>query len=130
MKNFLQFMFVILTLMIAIKDVVADEGFNSLDFEGKWKLSDKPVWIDIDFVENLGAGKIYRHDEKASAVGQLLLSEITLDVGQSSGLGFIYVPQLGRNHPMKLKLSSPNSIEVKVKVGFIRKTVTLLRVFS
>ena len=37
--------------------------------------------------------------------------------------GKIYVPQLGRFHPMKAEISDSGNIKVLVKVGFIKRTV-------
>ena len=97
---------------------------NSKALQGQWKLSDKPVWIEISFVQNRGAGQIYRNDKKPSAVGQLLFSEISQN-DNKNWEGLIYVPQLGRNHPMVLELTNPQLIEVKVRVGLVKRTIRL-----
>ena len=97
---------------------------NSTALQGQWKLSDKPVWIEISFVQNRGAGQIYRNDKKPSAVGQLLFSEISQNDNKNCE-GLIYVPQLGRNHPMVLELTNPQLIEVKVRVGLVKRTIRL-----
>ena len=87
-------------------------------------MSDKPVWIEIIFVQNRGAGQIYRNDKKPSAVGQLLFSEISQN-DNKNWEGLIYVPQLDRNHPMVLELTNPQLIEVKVRVGLVKRTIRL-----
>ena len=102
----------------------ADGIHNSTALQGQWKLSDKPVWIEISFVQNRGAGQIYRNDKKPSAVGQLLFSEISQN-DNKNWEGLIYVPQLGRNHPMVLELTNPQLIEVKVRVGLVKRTIRL-----
>jgi len=97
---------------------------NSTALQGQWKLSDKPVWIEISFVQNRGAGQIYRNDKKPSAVGQLSFSEISQN-DNKNWEGLIYVAQLGRNHPMVLELTNPQLIEVKVRVGLVKRTIRL-----
>lgn len=111
---------VLALLLLSVRVLSADGIHNSTALQGQWKLSDKPVWIEISFVQNRGAGQIYRNDKKPSAVGQLLFSEISQN-DNKNWEGLIYVPQLGRNHPMVLELTNPELIEVKVRVGWLKE---------
>ena len=115
---------VLALLLLSVRVLSADGIHNSTALQGQWKLSDKPVWIEIIFVQNRGAGQIYRNDKKPSAVGQLLFSEISQN-DNKNWEGLIYVPQLGRNHPMVLELTNPQLIEVKVRVGLVKRTIRL-----
>ena len=115
---------VLALLLLSVRVLSADGIYNSTALQGQWKLSDKPVWIEIIFVQNRGAGQIYRNDKKPSAVGQLLFSEISQN-DNKNWEGLIYVPQLGRNHPMVLELTNPQLIEVKVRVGLVKRTIRL-----
>lgn len=115
---------VLALLLLSVRVLSADGIYNSTALQGQWKLSDKPVWIEISFVQNRGAGQIYRNDKKPSAVGQLLFSEISQN-DNKNWEGLIYVPQLGRNHPMVLELTNPELIEVKVRVGLVKRTIRL-----
>ena len=115
---------VLALLLLSVRVLSADGIHNSTALQGQWKLSDKPVWIEISFVQNRGAGQIYRNDKKPSAVGQLLFSEISQN-DNKNWEGLIYVPQLGRNHPMVLELTNPQLIEVKVRVGLVKRTIRL-----
>jgi uncharacterized protein (DUF2147 family) len=115
---------VLALLLLSVRVLSADCIYNSTALQGQWKLSDKPVWIEISFVQNRGAGQIYRNDKKPSAVGQLLFSEISQN-DNKNWEGLIYVPQLGRNHPMVLELTNPQLIEVKVRVGLVKRTIRL-----
>ena len=115
---------VLALLLLSVRVLSADGIHNSTALQGQWKLSDKPVWIEIIFVQNRGAGQIYRNDKKPSAVGQLLFSEISQN-DNKNWEGLIYVPQLGRNHPMVLELTNPELIEVKVRVGLVKRTIRL-----
>ena len=106
----------------------ADVPLDTSKLEGQWKMSDKPIWVDISFTEEVGQGQIIRHENDPSAVGKLLLSSIVKDSDKNFWNGFIYVPQLSRIHPMKLSHIDSQEINIRVKVGFIKKTVILYRV--
>ena len=106
----------------------ADVPLDNSKLEGQWKMSDKPIWVDISFTEEVGQGQIIRHENDPSAVGKLLLSSVVKDSDKNFWNGFIYVPQLSRIHPMKLSHIDSQEINIRVKVGFIKKTVILHRV--
>jgi uncharacterized protein (DUF2147 family) len=117
-----------LLLLLGAANSPADMSLETSKLEGQWKMSDKPILIEIKFSLDIGQGKIIVHDNDPSVVGKLLLSDIVKDSDHELWDGFIYVPQLSRTHPMKLVLVDDQRINVKVKVGFIRKTVTFLKV--
>jgi uncharacterized protein (DUF2147 family) len=117
-----------LLLLLGTANSPADMSLDTSKLEGQWKMSDKPILIEIKFSLDIGQGKIIAHDNDPSVVGKLLLSDIVKDSDHELWDGFIYVPQLSRTHPMKLVLVDDQRINVKVKVGFIRKTVTFLKV--
>ncbi|MAR59237.1 MAG: hypothetical protein CMK34_04390 [Porticoccaceae bacterium] len=117
-----------LFLLLGAASSFADVTLDTSKLEGQWKMSDKPIWVDINFTEEVGQGQIIRHKNDPSAVGKLLLSSIVKGSDKNFWNGFIYVPQLSRVHPMKLSLVGSQEINIKVKVGFIKKTVILYRV--
>ena len=106
----------------------ADVPLDTSKLEGQWKMSDKPIWVEISFTEEVGQGQIIRHENDPLAVEKLLLSNIVKDSDKNFWNGFIYVPQLSRIHPMKLSHIDSQEINIRVKVGFIKKTVILYRV--
>ena len=120
----LGFLFLLLGAACSFADVPLDNS----KLEGQWKMSDKPIWVDISFTEEVGQGQIIRHENDPLAVGKLLLSNIVKDSDKNFWNGFIYVPQLSRIHPMKLSHIDSQEINIRVKVGFIKKTVVLYRV--
>jgi uncharacterized protein (DUF2147 family) len=120
----LGFLFLLLGAACSFADVPLDNS----KLEGQWKMSDKPIWVDISFTEEVGQGQIIRHENDPLAVGKLLLSNIVKDSDKNFWNGFIYVPQLSRIHPMKLSHIDSQEINIRVKVGFIKKTVILNRV--
>ena len=87
-------------------------------------MSGKPVWIELSFDQDRGAGHIYRNDKNPSAVGQLLLSEI-IQNDNKNWEGCIYVSQVGRTHLMLMELTNPDLIHVRLWVGFIERTIRL-----
>ena len=120
----LGFLFLLLGAACSFADVPLDNS----KLEGQWKMSDKPIWVDISFTEEVGQGQIIRHENDPSAVGKLLLSSVVKDSDKNFWNGFIYVPQLSRIHPMKLSHIDSQEINIRVKVGFIKKTIVLYRV--
>jgi hypothetical protein len=120
----LGFLFLLLGAACSFADVPLDNS----KLEGQWKMSDKPIWVEISFTEEVGQGQIIRHENDPLAFGKLLLSNIVKDSDKNFWNGFIYVPQLSRIHPMKLSHIDSQEINIRVKVGFIKKTVILNRV--
>ena len=118
----------LLFLLLGAACSFADVPLDTSKLEGQWKMSDKPIWVDISFTEEVGQGQIIRHENDPLAVGKLLLSNIVKDSDKNFWNGFIYVPQLSRIHPMKLSHIDSQEINIRVKVGFIKKTVILNRV--
>ena len=118
----------LLFLLLGAACSFADVPLDNSKLEGQWKMSDKPIWVDISFTEEVGQGQIIRHENDPSAVGKLLLSNVVKDSDKNFWNGFIYVPQLSRIHPMKLSHIDSQEINIRVKVGFIKKTVVLYRV--
>ena len=96
-------------------------GVELSDLHGEWKHRDKPVWIKIVSDNDSGSGIIIKNEDDSSSVGKFLFIELSSEIDYFSGQ--IYVPQLGRFHPMKAEVANAGEIKVLVKVGFIRKTV-------
>ena len=118
----------LLFLLLGAACSFADVPLDNSKLEGQWKMSDKPIWVVISFTEEVGQGQIIRHENDPSAVGKLLLSSIVNNSVKNFWNGFIYVPQLSRIHPMKLSHIDSQEINIRVKFGFIKKTVILHRV--
>ena len=96
-------------------------GIELSDLHGEWKHREKPVWIKIVSDNDSGSGIIIKNEDDSSSVGKFLFIELSSEKDHFSGQ--IYVPQLGRFHPMKAEVANAGEIKVLVKVGFIRKTV-------
>ena len=69
-----------------------------------------------------------RNDKRPESVGKGLLTELTSSAGEGKGEGLMYVPQTKSRHRAPLTLAGAKGMTVKVKVGFMSKTVDWLQV--
>ena len=90
---------------------------ESLD--GIWRLSDKPVWITIE--SDVGLVSFSENDPDAR--GKMLLRDLKMTEAGTRWQGQIYVKQLKAYRDASIVLTSADSMEINVKVGFIRRTV-------
>jgi uncharacterized protein (DUF2147 family) len=100
-------------LLVFSQAAVAD----SLD--GLWSLTDKPVYMSIQSP----LGLIAYSQKDPDAVGKTLLRNLVADDRANTWQGEIYVQQLNSYKDAQITLMSTDSMKVKVKVGFISKTV-------
>jgi uncharacterized protein (DUF2147 family) len=95
---------------------------------GLWKNDDQPAWIEISFDEGVGRGTVVRNEKNSSAVGRVLLKELTARKGTNSWSGQIFAQQLNEFKDAELSLPEPDHMQILVKVGFMSRTVTWARV--
>jgi hypothetical protein len=95
---------------------------------GIWKHSGKDVWMEIKFDQAVGTGRVFKNDKKPDSIGKPLLTELIFDTALAKGQALMYVSQMQSRHEAKVKFAEPNLMTMKVKVGFISKTVKWLRV--
>jgi hypothetical protein len=95
---------------------------------GIWKHSDKDVWMEIEFDQAVGTGRVFRNDKKPDSIGKPVLTELIFDAALGEGEGLMYVPQMQSRYGAKVKLVGPNLMTMKVKVGFMSNTVKWLKV--
>ena len=69
-----------------------------------------------------------RNYKRPESVGKPLLAELTSSAGDGKGEGLMYVPRTKSRHRATLTLAGAKSMTVKVKVGFMSKTVDWVRV--
>ena len=93
------------------------------ELDGLWRLSDKPVWIQIE----AGVGLIAYSEKNPEDVGKTLLRNLVADDEAGSWQGEIYVKQLEAYKATEIVLDSADSMKLKVSVGFFRKTVVWQR---
>ncbi len=95
---------------------------------GVWKQSGKGIWLEIQFDRAEGTGRVARNDKKPASVGEAVLTELTWNASTGKGQGLMYAPQTKSRHGATLELPSGKLMTMKVKIGFMSKTVEWLRV--
>ena len=97
------------------------------DISGFWKHTDEPGWIQINLEE--GKGTVVRNDKFPDRVGREILKDLEAD-GSEQGLwtGQIYAEKLGEYKDAEITLAEPDLMTIKVKVGFMSRTVKWQRV--
>lgn len=97
------------------------------DISGFWKHADEPGWIEIRLDE--GKGTVLRNDKFPERVGREILKDLQAD-GSEDGLwrGQIYAEKLGEYKDAEITLPEPGLMKIKVKVGFMSRSVEWVRV--
>ena len=98
------------------------------DLSGFWQHPKDPVWLDIN--ESLGTGIAVRNDDDPSSVGFAVLKEVVAGPKQGQWSGQVYVPQLGAYKQVTVTLPDSNTLKMKVKIGFISRSVEWAKVAS
>jgi uncharacterized protein (DUF2147 family) len=97
------------------------------DISGLWKHADEPGWIEISLDE--GRGTVIRNDKFPERVGREILKDlVTEDPEQALWKGLIYAEKLGEYKDAQISLVEPDRMTIKVKVGFMSRTVEWQRV--
>ena len=97
------------------------------DISGFWKHADEPGWIEIRLDE--GKGTVLRNDKFPERVGREILKDLQADSSED-GLwrGQIYAEKLGEYKDAEITLPEPGLMKIKVKVGFMSRSVEWVRV--
>ena len=97
------------------------------DISGFWKHAEEPGWIEISLEQ--GNGKVVRNDKFPERVGREILKDLTKDDSEA-GLwnGQIFADKLGEYKDAEITLTEADRMEIKVKVGFMSRTVEWQRV--
>jgi len=98
------------------------------DLSGFWQHPKDPVWLEVN--EVLGTGIAVRNDDDPSSVGFVVLKEVAVGPKQGQWSGQVYVPQLGAYKQVTVTLPDANTLKMKVKIGFISRSVEWTRVAS
>ena len=97
------------------------------DISGFWKHAEEPGWIEINLDE--GKGTVVRNDKFPERVGREILKELVAeDPEQGLWQGQIYAEKLGEYKDAEITLAEPNRMAIKVKVGFMSRTIEWVRV--
>ena len=78
---------------------------------------------------NEGKGTVMRNDKYPERVGREILKDLQADDAKESlWRGQIYAERLGEYKDAEISLPEPGRMEIKVKVGFMSRTVEWVRV--
>ena len=97
------------------------------DISGFWQHVDEPGWIEINLQE--GRGTVVRNDKFPDRVGREILKDLKADdSGDGQWTGQVYAEKLGEYKDAKITLAKPDLMTIKVKVGFMSRTIEWRRV--
>ena len=91
------------------------------DISGLWQHPKDPVWLD--FNEESGSGIAVRNDNDPSSVGFAVLKEVVSGPKKGQWSGQVFVPKLGSYKQVVLTMPTPTTLKMKVKIGFISRTL-------
>ena len=98
------------------------------DLNGIWQHPKDPVWLEVN--EAMGTGIAVRNDDDPSSVGFAVLKEVVTGPKEEQWSGQVYVPQLGDYKRVIVTLPNTRTLKMKVKIGFISRSVEWTRVAS
>ena len=109
-----------LTLLL-ISSLCSAEGIS-----GIWQHPKDPVWIEV--TATAGHGLNVRNDSDPSSIGFAVLKEVTVGEQKGRWTGQVFVPQLGDYKRVELSLPTADTLKMKVKIGFLRRSLEWARV--
>ena len=92
------------------------------ELEGIWKLKEEPVWIEFTNTEDNKVATIKRNDNNQKAVGATFLKGLS-EASDGAWNGQIYVQRFKEFKDAEILFPSHQEMAVKVKVGFMSRTV-------
>ena len=98
------------------------------DLNGFWQHPKNPVWLEVN--EAMGTGVAIRNDDDPGSVGFAVLKEVMTGPKGEQWSGQVYVPQLGDYKRVIVTLPNANTLKMKVKIGFISRSVEWTKVAS
>lgn len=97
------------------------------DIDGFWKHADEPGWIEISLDD--GKGTVVRNDKFPERVGREILKDLVADDAEAeTWRGQIYAEKMGEYKDAEITLADPDRMKIKVKVGFMSRTLEWQRV--
>ena len=116
---------ILLTLVAVLSASLASAG----DIVGIWQHADEPAWIEIRMEDGVGKGTVVRNEVYPERVGRELLQDLAADEHEEAlWRGQVYAERLGEYKDAEILLAEPDSLQIKVKVGFMSRTIDWVRV--
>ena len=110
----------LLTLLL-ISSLCSAEGIS-----GIWQHPKDPVWIKV--TATAGRGLAVRNDSDPSSIGVAVLKEVSAGDQKGRWTGQVFVPQLGDYKRVELSLPTADTLNMTVKIGFLRRSLEWTRV--
>jgi uncharacterized protein (DUF2147 family) len=99
------------------------------EITGIWKHSEEPGWMEIRLEDGVASGKVIRNEAHPERVGRELLKGLTADESaKGTWRGQVYAERLGEYKDAEVSLPESDALQIKVKVGFMSRTVNWVRV--
>ena len=115
------------TSVLVLAAFLAAPVVSADDISGFWKHVDEPGWIEVDLAE--GKGTVIRNDKFPDRVGREILTDLEAeDSEQGLWTGRVYAEKLGEYKDAEITLAEPDRMAIKVKVGFMSRTIEWQRV--
>ncbi len=93
---------------------------------GFWKHAEAPAWIEISLEE--GRGTVIRNDKYPERVGRELIKDLQADDSEDMlWRAQVWAERLGEYKDAEISLPEPGQMEIKVKVGFMSRTIGWVR---
>lgn len=119
------------TTLVALVSCLSSSALLAADLAGYWKNDGQPAWIEIVSENDVATGTVRRNDVKPEAVGRILLKDVVEDEDEpGSWRGQIYAERLKEYKDAEITLPDADHMSIKVKVGFMSRTVTWTRAES
>ena len=109
-----------LTLLL-VSSLCSAEGIS-----GFWQHPKDPVLIEV--TSTAGNGLAVRNDNDPSSIGFAVLKEVTVGEQKGRWTGQVFVPQLGSYKRVELSLPTADTLKMKVKIGFLTRSLEWARV--
>lgn len=98
----------------------------SADISGFWKHSESSAWIEIQLEE--GSGVVARNDKFPDRAGRMILKDLQANSAKEGVWnGLIFVDRLREYKKATVSLPEADRMLIKVKVGFMSRTVEWVR---
>jgi uncharacterized protein (DUF2147 family) len=114
--------------LVAVALLLVCNASAASGLSGFWQHPKDPVWLEVN--EAMGTGIAVRNDDDPSSVGFAVLNEVVTGPKQGQWSGQVYVPQLGDYKRVIVTLPDANTLKMKVKIGFISRSVGWTKVSS
>lgn len=119
----------LVTMLVLLLAPLVAPAVAANELNGIWQHEEDPVWVEIGFEGEQGNGVILRNNKNAEVVGFELLKKLTPHEKKSlTWTGQVYAQQLEEYKKATVTLPEPDVMRLKVKVGFLSKTIEWNRV--